>query len=88
MNRQNLKFEGTATHYCKYCNTWGIPGQGTYKCGNCGLVGCLIENPFPDNLIPFVELKAEWDRSQTKVPNEPPTSQIASPKPPKGDKVE
>lgn len=56
VQRQNLKFDSGATSYCKLCNTWGTEMPGETVCGNCMHSGHLIPNPFPDNMIPYIEL--------------------------------
>lgn len=56
----DVTFGGAETHYCKNCNRWLSPGKPVYeeeaKCPNCKEVGFLIQNPFPDNLVPYVVL--------------------------------
>lgn len=61
MNKENdsvtipLKLGPTATHYCKFCNTWSTPkSEDKDLCSNCLIKGYLIPNPFPDNLVPYI----------------------------------
>lgn len=61
MSKVPITFEYSASHYCKFCNTWGTPGtspvyEQTQPCGNCGEVGYLMQNPFPGNMVPYIEL--------------------------------
>jgi len=72
MSKYNLKFDGQATHYCRYCNTWDTPSSSAEPgdadkiiCGNCGRRGYLVANPFPDNMLPYVEL----DHSPEALPS-------------------
>ena len=47
-----IVFEYSATHYCRYCHTWGTTDNDEL-CGNCGQTGFMIKNPFPDNMVPY-----------------------------------
>lgn len=55
-------FEYSANVYCKYCNTWGSQEKLSEPCGNCSQVGYLMPNPFPDNMIPYVQLPEHQDK--------------------------
>ena len=43
-----------ASHYCKFCNVWGSQESLDEACGNCQNTGYIIENPFPNRLVPYL----------------------------------
>lgn len=59
MTKENIKFGPGASHYCKYCHAWGNPMTNDITdthCSSCGMAGYLMPNPFPDDMVPYVEL--------------------------------
>lgn len=74
-------FEYVATHYCKYCHVWGSPASNVSfadVCGNCSQAGYLILNPFPDNMVPYIEFEAGDLRMLNELQaNEKPISKLA-----------
>lgn len=84
-----IVFEYSASHFCKFCHTWGNADYLGDLCGNCGQQGYLMPNPFPENKIPYVifpkgitadilEARAGDERSEVTATGESLTSKKAS----------